>query len=164
MRKAFIFDFDDTLAVTNCKIYVCDEHKNIVAKLNPKEFSEWELKSSEYFVFDEFRNKTFINNAEATFLLNLAKEVYEESHSVYILTAREDDVQAAIFEWLKSHGIIPKMVYCIGGKDSTIAQGKRSVLLSIMEKYDKCYYYDDNSKNIDEAPEGENFRKYQVTG
>lgn len=161
MRKAFVFDFDDTIAKTACKINVHNNGK-LVTKLTPKEFSCYKLKPSEYFNFDEFRDRSFIDNAEATFFLSLAKEVYEECHSVYILTAREDDVQEAIFEWLKSHGIIPKTIHCVGGSKNTISKGKREVLLSIMEQYDKCYYYDDCPKNIEEAPEGEKFRKYQI--
>lgn len=162
MRKAFVFDYDDTLAITKCRIHV---YKNgrLVDKITAKEFSSWDLGPSEHFNFDEFRDTAFISNAEATFLLSLAKEVYDESHSVYILTAREDDVHDAILAWFKSHDIVPKSIYCVGGTNKTIAKRKREILLSIMEEYDKCYFYDDCARNIEEAPEGMNFRKYQVS-
>jgi uncharacterized HAD superfamily protein len=161
MKKAFVFDFDDTIAKTSCKINVYNNGK-LVRKLTPNEFSSYELKSLEYFNFDEFRDRTFIDTAEATFFLNLAKEVHDESHSVYILTAREDDVQEAIYQWLKNHGIIPKTIFCVGGTKSTVANKKREILLSIMQMYDKCYYYDDCPKNINHAPEGEKIRKYHI--
>lgn len=164
MRKAFVFDYDDTLAITECKINLFDQDHNLIKKLTPREFSSWTLDEGQYFNFDEFRDKAFISRAEATFLLNLAKEVHDESHSVYILTARESDVHDAILEWFKSHKIFPKTIYCVGGTDKTIAKRKREILLTIMEEYDKCYYYDDCPKNIAEAPEGTNLRKYQVSG
>lgn len=166
MRKAFVFDFDDTLAKTQARILVYDAFSKKPSKrLTPKEFSSYQLKKEyvEYFDFSEFRDASFISAAEATFLLSLAKEVYDESHSVYILTAREDNVSEAIIAWLKTYEIIPKMVYCIGGAKQSIAENKQQVLLSIMEQYDKCYYYDDCPKNIEMAPKGGNLRKYQVS-
>ena len=55
MRKAFIFDFDDTLAVTDAKIRVfrdCDPwSERFVASLSPREFSSYELKTGEHFDF-----------------------------------------------------------------------------------------------------------------
>lgn len=165
MKKAFVFDFDHTIAITQARILVYDAFsKKPVKRLTAKEFSSYQLKLEyiEYFDFSEFRDASFIDAAEATFLLGLAKEVYDESHSVYILTAREDNVSEAIIAWLKTHGITPKMVYCIGGEKQTIAENKKEILLSIMAKYEKCYYYDDCPKNIEAAPNGGNLRKYQV--
>ena len=163
MDKAFVFDFDDTLAKTKCKIRVRRRgKKKVIRKITPEEFNSYELKDSEYFDFGEFRSSKFIRSAKPLELLELAKEVCEESHSVYILTAREDDVSDAITAWLKAHGVEPKTVYCVGGDKVSISKNKRKVLLSIMKSYDKIYFYDDSPDNINSAPSGKKIKKYKV--
>ena len=166
MRKAFVFDFDDTLAVTKATVRVFRDcypwYENFVATLTPKEFSSYELKTGEHFDFSEFRDEQFIKNADPTFLIHLAKEVSEEDQDVYILTAREDDSADAIQSFLASYNVNAKTIHCVGGTKETIPQKKKEMLLTIMQKYDKIYYYDDSSDNIDTAPEGDNIRKYKV--
>ncbi len=164
MRKAFVFDFDDTLAVTDATIRVYRDcpAKHLFACLTPQEFSSYELKVGEYFDFSEFKDERFIKNADPTFLMHLAQEVSEEDQDVYILTAREDDSADAIQSFLASYNVNAKTIHCVGGTQKNIPQKKREMLLTIMEKYDKIYYYDDSSDNIEGAPEGDNIRKYQV--
>ncbi len=161
MKKAFVFDFDDTLAKTKCKINIYWLGLRI-RQITPEEFNSYKLGMFEYFNFDEFRSSDFIHEAQPLLLLRLAKEVYDESHSVYVLTAREDDVSDAIAAWLKQHGIKPKTIFCVGGTQKTISKNKRRILLSIMEEYDKVYFYDDCPNNIENAPNGKNLRKYKV--
>jgi len=156
MKKAFVFDFDDTLAKTKCKINVYERHTprdKLVAKITPQEFNSYQLGDFEYFNFDEFRDSEFIRTAQPTFLIDLAKEVHAEGHSVYILTAREGDVSDAINLWLSEYNIQTRTVFCVGGDKESIAKNKRTVLLSIMEKHDKTYFYDDNETNIELAKE-----------
>ena len=166
MKKAFVFDFDDTLATTKCMINVHDERlpdgDRCVKKITAQEFNSYNLKKSEYFNFDEFRSEDFIHNAKPTDLLDLAKEVYSESHHVYILTARESDVSAAITAWLYQYGIKPKTVFCVGGNKKSIAKRKRNILITIMQSYDRTYYYDDCPRNIKLAPVGKKIKKYKV--
>ena len=165
MEKAFVFDFDDTLAKTTCKINVYERHTpndKLVAKITPQEFNSYRLGDFEYFNFDEFRNSEFIRTAKPTFLIDLAKEVHAEGHRVYILTARENDVSDSINLWLSEYNIKTKTVFCVGGDKESIAKNKRKVLLSIMESYDKIYYYDDCERNIDLAPTGKKIKKYKV--
>jgi len=165
MKKAFVFDFDDTLAKTKCMINVyerCTPEDKLVDKITPQEFNSYNLGKFEYFNFDEFRSEDFIQTAKPTGLLDLAKEVYSESHTVYILTAREDNVSNAITAWLHQYGIKPKTVFCVGGDKESIAKRKRSILMTIMQSYDKTYYYDDCPRNIKLAPAGKKIKKYKV--
>ena len=64
MRKAFVFDFDDTLAVTDATIRVFRDcqpwSERFVASLTPQEFSSYELKTGEHFAFSAFRDERFI--------------------------------------------------------------------------------------------------------
>jgi len=162
MDKAFVFDFDDTLANTFCKVLVrhCVTHEPIKT-LSPSEFNEYELGGNEYYDFCEFRDEIFIHNAEPTHLIHLAKEVYEEGHKVYILTAREDNVCDAIHTWLIKYGISAHVI-CVGGTSSTIPVLKRKILLTIMEGVDKMYFYDDSEENVNNVPKHEKIRAYRV--
>tara|TARA_Y100001938_G_C8007260_1_gene388030 strand:+ start:21 stop:506 length:486 start_codon:yes stop_codon:yes gene_type:complete len=161
MNKAFVFDFDDTLAKTKATVIV-NRPFGLSFRLSAIEFNQYKLQTGESFDFSEFKVPELVMDGKPTYLINLAKEVYEENHSVYILTAREDEVSDAIHSWLDSHGIKAKTIFCVGGTTETISKNKRKVLLSIMEQYDKVYFYDDCSKNIENAPNGFNFRKYKV--
>ena len=135
MRKAFVFDFDDTLAVTDATIRVFRDcqpwSERFVASLTPQEFSSYELKIGEHFDFSEFRDERFIKNADPTFLMHLAQEVSEEDQDVYILTAREDDSADAIQSFLANYNVKAKTIHCVGGRKETIPQKKKEMLLSL---------------------------------
>lgn len=161
MRKAFIFDFDDTLATTSARIRVMDD-AGLVTHVQPRDFSSFDLKANEYFDFTEFRDDRFIKDANPTFLMHLAQEVSEEDQDVYILTAREDDSADAIQSFLANYDVKAKTIHCVGGTQKNIPQKKREMLLTIIGKYDKIYYYDDNLDNIESAPDASNIRKYKV--
>ena len=161
MRKAFVFDFDDTLATTTARIKVMDG-AGLVTHVQPRDFSNFKLNVGEYFDFTEFRDDRFIKDADPTFLMYLAQEVSEEDQDVYILTAREDDSADAIQSFLATHNVNAKTIHCVGGTKETIPEKKREMLLTIMAKYDKIYYYDDSPDNIETAPEGDKIRKYKV--
>ena len=155
MNKAFVFDFDDTLAKTDARVLVYTVHPMIPNRtsLTPAEFNDYELKEGERFDFSEFRCTSLIENGRPTELMQLAKEVYDENHSVYVLTARGDDVSDAIAKFLSLHGIEAKQIICVGDSDehNGIAAGKRKSLITIMKLYDKIYFYDDNKENIESA-------------
>ena len=152
VSKAFIFDFDQTLAVTDCMVYVMKEGKKFrQKKLSTAEFNTYELAYDESFDFREFRSDKFIANANPTFLMSLAQEVYNEGHSVYVLTARDDDVSSAIASWMIGNGVKPIRVFCVGGRRDRIAKEKAKVLETLKQIFDVVYFYDDCQDNIDMA-------------
>ncbi len=158
MKKAFVFDFDDTLATTDCMVYVrppkLTRYSNlIVRKLNPAEFNTDVLADGEYYDFSEFRSAEFIHNANPTFLMALAQEVHDEGHSVYVLTARADNVADAITSWLLGFGVKPVRVYGVGSDDKKvdIAAEKQKVLTTLNQLFDVVYFYDDDQHNVDLA-------------
>ena len=159
MRKAFVFDFDDTLATTDaCVLVVMPDTKTCrgyIRELTPAEFNGYTLKNGERFDFSQFRCPDLVIDGKPTELINLAKEVYNEQHDVYILTARSNDVADAIAKFLKLAGIEAKQIICVGDGDEHhgIAQTKKKSLLTIMKLYDKIYFYDDNKENIKLAKE-----------
>ena len=152
MKKAFVFDFDDTLAFTDANVLVHGPNYEW-HRLTPAEFNRYELQDDEYFDFSEFKNPEYILNGKPTKLVELASEVYNEGHDLFILTARSDSIADAIQEFLSLYGIKATAVHCVGDHGSNIARNKRKVLLTIMESYDKIYFYDDDESNIEAAQE-----------
>ena len=159
MRKAFVFDFDDTLATTDCYVRVYRDC-TFVCKLTPTEFNNYKLNKHEHFCFIEFER---LINPKATWLLPLAQEISQEDQSVYILTARGQAASEGIYKWLKDNGIFAKQIHCIGDTDGEIAQEKRKIIMTILEGYDKVYFYDDHSGNIDSMPVSSKLRKYKIS-
>ena len=154
MKKAFVFDFDDTLATTDCKVIVRrTAMAGWVRKLTPAEFNTDVLKNGEEYDFSEFRSEKFIHNANPTFLMALAQEVHGEGHSVYVLTARADNVADAIASWLLGFGVKAVAVHGVGSdeKKVDIAAGKQRVLSCLKQIFDVVYFYDDDQHNVDLA-------------
>jgi FMN phosphatase YigB (HAD superfamily) len=156
MKKAFVFDFDDTLATTDCKVLVRSTiNKMVGRRLTPAEFNTYEPENSSfaYFDFSEFASAEFIHNANPTKLIDFAKEVHDEGHSVYVLTARADNVADAITDWLCGFDVQPVHVYGVGRDDKKcdIATEKQKVLTTLNQVFDVVYFYDDDQHNIDLA-------------
>ena len=152
MKKAFVFDFDDTLASTTCKVEVIysDDwgQDSIVEELTASEFNTYELKADETFSFEQFKQ---VINPVALPLVSLAKEVSQENHNVFILSARPSEAVNPITEFLRSLNIEVKSVICVGGKPINIAKEKRTVLMSIIENHEVVYFFDDDKTNVQEA-------------
>ena len=161
MNKAFVFDFDDTLANTACHVIVRDSMNVPYRSLTPAQFNTYELGNGESFDYSEFRDEIFIHAANPTWLIALAKEVANEGHAVYILTARDAVVADSIHAWLMSHGIAAKDIHCVGGSKNLIPVNKKQVLLDIVEKYEKVYFYDDSVENVN-VYQHEKLRSYLV--
>jgi hypothetical protein len=161
MNKAFVFDFDDTLANTACHVIVRDSMGVAYKSITPAEFNTYKLGNGESFDFSEFRDEIFIHSANPTWLMALAKEVAAEGHAIYILTARHVVVADAIHAWLISHGIAAKDIHCVGGSEGSIPVNKKQVLLDIVASYDKIYFYDDSEENVN-IFQHEKLRNYLV--
>ena len=157
MKKAFVFDFDDTLATTDCRVIVRRSGRGSlkaqVERLTPAEFNTHELAPNEYYDFEQFRSSEFIHNANPTFLMALAQEVHDEGHSVYVLTARADNVADAIATWLLGFGVKAVAVHGVGSdeKKVDIAAEKQKVLSTLKQLFDVVYFYDDDQHNVDLA-------------
>ena len=156
MKKAFVFDFDDTLATTDCRVLVRrpnDAPHLPARKLTPAEFNTDALADGEEYDFSEFRSSKFIHNANPTFLMALAQEVHDEGHSVYVLTARADNVADAIATWLLGFGVKAVAVHGVGSdeKKVDIAAEKQKVLSTLKQLFDVVYFYDDDQHNVDLA-------------
>jgi predicted HAD superfamily phosphohydrolase YqeG len=84
--------------------------------------------------------------------MGLAKEVHDEGHAVFILTARNKCISHAIVEFLHRFGIEAHAVHCVGSDVLVdVAKAKRTVLMSIIENHDAVWFFDDDETNIELA-------------
>ena len=155
-----MYDFDSTLATTDCKVWVRDEAaQKKLYSLTAEEYNTHQLSTDEFYDYSEFIT---LINPKKTFIMALALEVYQEGWPVYILTARGSAAQDAIDEFMQLNLITCKEIICVGDSGDQIEQEKRKAFMTIMDNYDRCYFYDDHAGNIDAIPESEKVRKYLV--
>ena len=76
--KAFVFDFDDTLAFTDAKVHVRNDVGRLVVSLTPQEFNEFQLHPEQVLDFSDFDKASLILNGKPTKLIELATEVFRE--------------------------------------------------------------------------------------
>ena len=120
--------------------------------MTPQEFNGVTLKDGQRFDFSDFNKSSLILNGKPTKLIDLARDVFSEGHSVFILTARANQASSAIAEWLKGFKVIAKEIHCVGSSDGgDIAKAKRKVLLSVIENFDQVWFFDDDARNIELA-------------
>jgi hydroxymethylpyrimidine pyrophosphatase-like HAD family hydrolase len=142
--KTFIFDLDGTLFETSAILHTD-------ADGNPD--------------FREFNStRLLLEHSEPKLaLLALAKQVQDEGHIVYILTARQSCVAQAIMYLLKRYGITPKYVFCVGDRGIDVATYKAEILSELSDEM-PCYFYDDQMDNLEAAAALElpNLKIYQA--
>ena len=75
--KAFVFDFDDTLAFTDARVHVLSPCKSqVMASLTPQEFNSVKLRKGESFDFSDFDRASLILDGKPSKLIDLAKDVF----------------------------------------------------------------------------------------
>lgn len=145
--KAFVFDFDDTLAVTVTAIKVLNKDGMVVNRLTSEQFSKYEPLDGDTFDFSDFTNVEQIVSATPRKLIDFACTVAMENHSIYILTARRNAVAGAIHLFLALFGITATVI-CVGDRGRETASYKADELRAIEANHSKVYFYDDDEKNL----------------
>ena len=102
MKSLFIFDFDDTLAMTDSHVRVIDS-SGVVQRLNSREFAAYRHSPGDTLNFDEF------NRADGTLIENTVEAMQDaiQTHgieNVYIVTARA--IGGPVEEFLQSLSLI----------------------------------------------------------
>jgi len=152
----WVFDFDETLVKTKAKIKV---FKNgvLVKSLTSKELKSFKKQPGEKTDFSEFTDKELImDSTKYKAWLVLKKISDEDTDDIYILTGRDSEVKAYIYEFLKKNGIKIKFQNIITVGDlrkynGDIGKEKAIILRELSKKYDKIYFYDDDPRNIELA-------------
>jgi len=167
-RGLYLFDFDDTLAVTSCEVSVeyRDEDGEII-KVEPLPTGEFEQQRKEIeaaghtISFDEFCHLG--KRAEFRYLemfdefkrvldeVSQTREKYE-NNDVIILTARYSEIEGPIKTRFKEEGISDK-IYQVegveGGGPAKAAEVEKRLGERDKPNYDFVYFADDSQANLD---------------
>jgi FMN phosphatase YigB (HAD superfamily) len=160
-KKAYVWDFDDTLFKTDSKIDIIKDGRK-VKSITPDEFKDYNLQDDEFFDFQAFDDPRYILNAKPYKMwpvlknVDMAKKSARSNSDIYILTARSPRSIPAIYALLKRKDIdIPKEhIYAIGDDNATKkinALKKKEILQELTYKYDEVMFFDDSEDNIDAA-------------
>jgi len=156
-KKAYIFDFDETLVTTKAKIQV---YRNgvFVQSMNSKEYNTYKPKKEDKLDFSEFKDPELILNAKRFKMWPVIKNISDavkqdkSNSTIYILTARSSIVKSYIYEFLKRNGIEIGIEHIITiGDDAgniNISNEKRKQLKKLAAQYDVITFFDDDPKNI----------------
>jgi len=156
-KKAYIFDFDETLVTTKAKIQV---YRNgvFVQSMNSKEYNTYKPKKEDKLDFSEFKDPELILNAKRFKMWPVIKNISDavkqdkSNSTIYILTARSPIVKSYIYEFLKRNGIEIGIEHIITiGDDAgniNISNEKRKQLKKLAAQYDVITFFDDDPKNI----------------
>ena len=143
-----VFDFDDTIALTDSWIYVMKDGREI-KKLDPAQFAVYKPRPGETFDFRDFdkklRNPRLIKqNAELLVKqLDKARRSARGTRKVTILTARR--LGAPITSFFRSIGID---VYVVPLGSANPKDKADWIEKQIRKGYDTVYFMDDSPKNI----------------
>ena len=143
-----VFDFDDTIALTDSWIYVMKYGREI-KKLDPAQFAVYKPRPGETFDFRDFdkklRNPRLIKqNAQLLVKqLDKARRSARGTRKVTILTARR--LGAPITSFFRSIGID---VYVVPLGSANPKDKADWIEKQIRKGYDTVYFMDDSPKNI----------------
>ena len=147
--ELYIFDFDDTLALTDSKVRVVRNGKDIF--MSSRDFAHFQVKDSDTIDFSDF------SRANGTLIKDTADQMLKmmnEGQDVYIVTARS--VAEPVEEWLQSEiGQAPEIIATSGsaGKGPWLQRQLQS------KSYDRVVVYEDcrnNIRSLKEVVEGFN--------
>ena len=143
-----VFDFDDTIALTDSWIYVMKDGREI-KKLDPAQFAVYKPRPGETFDFRDFdkklRNPRLIKqNAQLLMKqLDKARRQARGSRKVTILTARR--LGAPVTSFFRSIGLD---VYVVPLGSANPKDKADWIEKQIKKGYNRVYFIDDSPKNI----------------
>jgi len=136
----YIFDFDDTLAITDSRVRIVRNKQDIW--MTSREFADFRISQGDYIDFDDFKR------AEGTLIKDTAAAMEKAMNevgqaNVFIVTARS--IGGPVKEWLiQEIGKSPEIIATSG------SAGKRPWLLKQLQsqKYQRVIVYEDCTHNI----------------
>jgi phosphoglycolate phosphatase-like HAD superfamily hydrolase len=139
MKTLFIFDFDDTLALTNSHVIVNDS-----LRLSSRDFAKYRVKPADKLNFSEFmdiKGGKLIQSTVDAMQLAIDQHGYE---NVYIVTARS--VAPPVKRFLSKMNIETPKIIATGG-----SEGKARWLIQrlMLDNYQSVVVYEDCKKNIE---------------
>lgn len=143
MKKLWAFDFDDTLARTDSKVYVVNGDQRF--ELKPGQFSVYDTRPGDIFDYTDF--ETLVNPRTIKWTNRILKAVYAHHDPENIVVVSARGYPGPICEFLTSHGLDGIEVVALGTSDPL------SKLKWIEERvsrdgYEEVEFLDDSPKNI----------------
>ena len=144
--KAKIFDFDNTLAVSDSRVYITKPNGKKLT-LTPGEYSHYVEEPGDKFDFREFHGDNLINPREIKkYTAKLRNALQAGSARVFILTARGNTKPIARF--LSDIGIRSGVtIVCL---NNSAPEKKRAYIAGLLHKgFDDIDFWDDATPYID---------------
>jgi len=148
VKKARVFDFDDTVARTNSKVFATKDGAKKI--LNAEEFA----KQGEALMNDgwkmDFSDFNRVVEGKKGPLFDLMKKMKDAAgdRDMFILTARAPESAPAIKEFLDAMGIDIPLDHIKGLGNSTGAAKGEWILEKASEGYNDFYFADDATQNV----------------
>ena len=152
-----MFDFDDTLAVSDSKIILTKASGEVI-EMNPAEYNVYAPEEGDSFDYSQFED--VINPKEVTQVTRVMTNHIEkvnrdpEGRKIAVLTSRAAPARDNIINYLKSLDIDMTNVEVITLGDSD-PYSKKSWIESEVRQggFDKVLFFDDSQKNINAVEE-----------
>ncbi len=140
-KSLFIFDFDDTIARTNSKVFLTRDDKTI--EMDSPTFAKYEYQEGDKLDFSDFIR---VDGDIIPHTLAILDDAIDKGHKVAVVTARSPGAIEGIKAFFRQNGITPPDIYATAG-----SEGKPPVLRDLLEQddYGRVIVYEDCRKNIE---------------
>ena len=140
-KSLFIFDFDDTIARTDSKVFLTRDGKKI--EMDSPTFAKYEYQEGDKLDFSDF------NRVDADIIpqtLAILDDAMSKGHKVTVVTARSPGAIEGIKAFFRQNGMTPPDIYATAG-----SEGKPPVLRDLLMQgdYGRVIVYEDCQKNIE---------------
>ena len=148
VKKIRIFDFDDTLARSNSKVFAIKSGERV--EMSAEEFANNGAQMlADGYNFD-FTDFNIVRDGKPGPLLDIAKKIQAArgTEDVFVLTARAPESQGPIKDFLDSVGLNIPLSNITGLGNSTGAAKAKWVVEKAAEGYNDFYFADDAYQNV----------------
>jgi hypothetical protein len=164
--KLRIFDFDDTLVQTSCKVVIIDKLSgDVLRKISPAEYGNVEqnpraiLKSNEEYDYSQFAD--VLDPQEIKWTINILKKVVGgDTSNATILTARGEGAKENINQFLKNIGITGVPIITLGSSDPL--DKVKFIYDKLLDGITDIKFFDDSEANVNAAKLLHNELKKQI--
>jgi stalled ribosome rescue protein Dom34 len=148
IKKIRVFDFDDTLATSNNKVFATRGNERV--EMNAEKFATDAAQMIEdgwTMDFSDFDNVTEGGRGP---LFNVAKTIKEArgNEDLFVLTARGPNAETAIYDFLKAEGLEFKRENIVGLGKSPGEAKANWIIDKAAEGYNDFYFADDAYQNV----------------
>ncbi len=141
-----VFDFDETLALTNSEIHVVDDEGKKIKSLSPAKYAVYIPEPGEEFDFSEF---DIVKEGKATQLVSVLRDVAAcGTTAAAILTARGPNAKDPIRQFFADMGIKLQIIDTVNTSDP---QAKARKIKGYLRDYNPrvIHFFEDSPKNLE---------------